>query len=130
MRPEISAVASRNGGVFTRRDAVRCGYTERELKTATAHRGRWVVVRRGCYAERHVWEGLDEDGRYLMRVRAAVLNGRADVVVSHTSAAVLLGMPVRPHWRDLVHVTPFSGRAPRTASSITAPPLLPRTWWT
>ena len=29
-----------------------CGYTERELKTLTGHRGRWVVVRRGCYVER------------------------------------------------------------------------------
>ena len=59
--------------MFTRRDAVRCGYTERELKTATGHHGGWVVVRRGCYAERDRWTRLDEDTRYLLRVRVAVL---------------------------------------------------------
>ena len=58
MRPELQAIATRNGGVFTRRDAVRCGCTEREMKTLTRPRGEWVVVRRGCYAEREQWQGL------------------------------------------------------------------------
>ncbi len=105
MRPELRAIAARNGGVFTRREAVGVGYTERELKTRTGHGGAWVVVRRGCYAERTLWDSCGEDGRYLLQVRAAVLAMHTDAVPSHASAAAELGMPLRPRWRELVHVT-------------------------
>ncbi|HZJ04808.1 MAG TPA: type IV toxin-antitoxin system AbiEi family antitoxin domain-containing protein [Nocardioidaceae bacterium] len=105
MRPQLRALAAQNGGVFTRAEAVSVGYTERELKTRTGHGGAWVVVRRGCYAERTVWEASSDDGRYLLRVRAAVLSMRFGAAVSHGSAAIALSMPVRPRWRELVHVT-------------------------
>jgi hypothetical protein len=118
MRPDLSAIAARNGGVFTRRDAVACGYSERSLKTATGHGGDWVVVRRGCYVERALWDALDEDARYLMRVRAAVLVQRFDAVVSHTSAAVVLGLPLRPRWRELVHVTRPGVTGSRTENGV------------
>lgn len=118
MRPELRARATSNGGVVTRRDAVECGYSERELKTLTGHRGAWVVVRRGCYAERVVWESLDEDGRYLLRVRAAHLVMRRGAVVSHGSAAAVLGLPLRPRWRELVHVTRPDVRGSRTENGV------------
>ena len=35
MRPALNAVAARNGGVFLRREAVRAGYSEREMKTVS-----------------------------------------------------------------------------------------------
>jgi hypothetical protein len=116
--PALRAIAHRNGGVFTRQDALLCGCTERQLKTATGHRGAWVVVRRGCYAERSLWEALDEDGRYELRVRAALLSARSDVVASHTSAAVLLGLPMRPRWRELVHVTRPGVTGSRTENGV------------
>jgi hypothetical protein len=118
MRPELRARATANGGVVTRRDAVECGYRERELKTLTGHRGAWVVVRRGCYAERRLWEGLDEDGRYLLRVRAAHLVMRRDAVLSHGSAAAVLRLPLRPRWRELVHVTRPGVRGSRTENGV------------
>jgi hypothetical protein len=118
MRPELRARASAHGGVFTRRDAVACGYTERELKTLTGHHGDWVVVRRGCYTEREVWEALDPDGRYLLEVRAASLATTSGPVVSHSSAAAALGMPLRPRWRELVHVTRSDVRGSRTENGV------------
>jgi hypothetical protein len=118
MRPELQAVASRNAGVFRRTDAVRCGYSERELKTLTGHGGRWVVVRRGCYAEREVWERLDDEGRYALRVRAAVLAQQRVGLPSHSSSAVLLGMPTRPLWRELVHVTRPGVTGSRTENGV------------
>lgn len=118
MRPELRARASANGGVFTRQDAVDCGCTERELKTLTGHRGAWVVVRRGCYAERALWESLDDDGRYLLRVRAVSLSLTRHAVISHASAAVVLEMPVRPRWRELAHVTRPGVRGSRTESGV------------
>jgi hypothetical protein len=118
VRPELRARASANGGVFTRRDAVACGYTERELKTLTGHRGAWVVVRRGCYTERTLWEDLNLDGRYLLGVRAASLMLRSGAVMSHCSAAAALGMPLRPRWRDLVHVTRPGVHGSRTENGV------------
>lgn len=95
-----------------------CGYTERELKTLTGHRGGWVVVRRGCYAERDLWDSLDDDGRYDLRVRAAHLSLSHTAVVSHGAAAAVLGMPLRPRWRDLVHVTRPDVRGSRTENGV------------
>ena len=118
MRPELRAVATSRGGVISRQDAVRCGYRERELKTRTGHGGDWVVVRRGWYAEREVWDRLDVDGRYLLQARAAAHAMRADAVLSHTSAAAVLGMPLRPRWRELVHVTRPGVRGSRTEGGV------------
>jgi hypothetical protein len=101
----LAAIAASHGGVFRRSEAVDCGYSEREIRTQTRHRGPWVVVRRGVYAERETWEQLDDDGRYLLRVRAAHLNLTREAVLSHYSSGVVLGLPMRPRWRELVHVT-------------------------
>ena len=85
MRPALNAVAARNGGVFLRRDAVRAGYSEREMKTLTGPRGDWVVVRRGGYAERALWDAEDDEGRYRLRVLAAHLTTTRPAVLSHAA---------------------------------------------
>jgi len=118
MRPQLQAVAARNGGVVTRHDALAAGYLERELRTLTSHFGAWVVVRRGCYVEREVWDWLDVDRRYALQVRAALLVVGGGAVPSHGSAAVLLGMPMRPHWRELVHLTRTGVTGSRTEGGI------------
>lgn len=118
MRPQLQAIAARHEGVFRRADAVGCGYTERALKTLTGHGGDWVVVRRGCYAERSLWDALDEEGRYGLRVRAALLVQTRPALASHGSAAVLLGLPTRPRWRELVHVTRPGVTGSRTENGV------------
>jgi hypothetical protein len=103
--PQLRALAHRQGGVFTRRQAVMSGCSEREIKTRTGPRGDWKVVRRGAYAERDLWETVDEDERYRMTVRGALLMSTEPAVLSHTSAGAFLGLQLRPHWRRVVHVT-------------------------
>ena len=105
MTPGLRALAAGQGGLFTRRQAARNGCTERELKTRSGAHGDWVVVRRGVYCERAVWEPLTDEDRYRLRVRAAVLAATRPAVPSHSSAAPFLGLPVPPHWMRLVHVT-------------------------
>lgn len=105
MDSSLRALALSHGGPFTRQEALRCGYTDRELKTLTGHRGAWVVLRRGVYAEREAWETLDEDGRYSLLVRGTALVTASAAAFSHGSAAALLGMPLRPRWREVVHLT-------------------------
>ena len=105
MNPALRAVAAGQGGLFTRSQAVSSGCSERELKTRTGARGDWAVVRRGVYTERALWEPLDDDQRYRLRVRAAVLTAAKPCLPSHASSAALLQLPLRPHWIELVHVT-------------------------
>lgn len=105
MHPELRGLASRQRGVFTRRQAAECGCSEREIKTRTGALGDWALVRRGAYAEAAVWAAADDEERYRMRVVGSLLMTRARAVVSHSSAAAFLGFPMRPAWMGLVHVT-------------------------
>lgn len=63
-------------------------HPERALVT-----GQVMRVRRGVYASRPAWASLRPWDRYLARVYAVAM-AHPDVVFSHESAAVLLGMPV------------------------------------
>ena len=105
MRPDLMAIAVRNRGVFRRQEAERCGYSPSELRTKTQKGGAWVVVRRGVYAERSLWDAGGDNDRYRLEVRAAMLNLEHNAYPSHTSAAALLGFPLLPEWRVIVHVT-------------------------
>ncbi len=92
------------GGVALRSDLLAAGYDDRDLRQRI-RLGAWVRIRRGAYAEASVWNGLDESGRHLLRCRAvgAVLGPSA--VLSHSSAAVVHGLPVWGVDLDVVHVT-------------------------
>lgn len=105
MRPELRAIAAEQGGLITRRQAVEAGYSERELRTLTATHGPWVVVRRGVYVERELWEALDEhEGRMALSDRAAHLSMAKPHAMSHDSAARLLGLEILRPRLDLSHI--------------------------
>ena len=106
MRPQLRALAAAQGGLFTRRQAIEAGCTERELRTHTAVHGPWVVVRRGVYAERDLWDsltGFDEQAR--LRDLAVHLTMSSDHLMSHDSAARALAIPMLRPALELSHVT-------------------------
>lgn len=107
MRPGLAAIAARQGGLVTRRQAVEAAdYSERELRSLTRVGGPWVVVRRGVYVERELWESADEHvGRMVMRDRAAELVMTMRHLLSHDSAARAHGMDLLRPRLPLVHVT-------------------------
>lgn len=94
-----------------RRDALADGFSDRELARLTGT-GRWQRLRRGAY-----WLGDSPDDRIVrhrLLVHATVRGLKRPAVVSHQSAAVLLGLPL---WRvslQTVHVT----RRPRASSDV------------
>lgn len=119
MRPQLQAIADRQGGVVTRTQAKASGYTERELRTLTAVNGPWIVVRRGAYVERAVWDSLDAfDGRARMRDRAAHLTMTTPHLMSHDSAARALGLPMLRPTEDLVHITRYGVGGTRTEHGV------------
>ena len=106
MRPELRALAAVQDGLITRQQAKQVGYTERELRTMTAVHGPWVVVRRGVYCERTLWDSLTGYGeRAALRDRAVHLSMRTEHLMSHDSAARALGIPMLNPRRELTHVT-------------------------
>ena len=105
MRPDLAAVAARQHGLFTRRQALVAGYTEREVRRLVS-RGAWVTVRRGVYVLPDVWSAADRyDGQACLRDRAAHLTTSVPHVLSHDSAARAHGLPLLAPRRELVHIT-------------------------
>lgn len=88
VQPKLKALATRQGGVVTRRQCLAVGCTEVELRGLTAVHGPWVTVRRGVDAERELWDqltGWDEQTR--LRDRAVHLAMSTEHVMSHDSVA-------------------------------------------
>lgn len=99
-------LAARQGFVITRRQARMCGVTEPEVRSAVRRR-LWSVPRRGVLSP--IPEGNAATAAALAAAAAALAHPAS--VVSHRSAAVLLGLPlVTPVGRPTVTVTD-AGRA-------------------
>ncbi len=105
MRTTLAAQAHHQSGLVTRNQALRCHYTERELRTLTRPDGPWATVRRGVYVDRRSWDALDEPERHRLRVRAVFLNGAQPLVASHTSAAALHGLDLLRETTRLLHMS-------------------------
>ncbi len=104
MHPQVLATMAANGGLITRAQALDAGLSPSAITALL--RDEWVVVRRGVYAERRVWERLDEyRGRPRLRTRAALLKMGRGWVLSHDSSAHEQGLDILAPGRPHVHVT-------------------------
>ncbi len=106
MRAELKVVASNQSGVFTRAQAVAAGYSDHDIRFQVRRRA-WVGVRRSVYAEREVWDALDEwRGQPLARDWAAHLTMTKQHVMSHHAAGRAHDLSLlRPRRPELTHVT-------------------------
>jgi hypothetical protein len=119
MRPALVPVADRQHGIFSRAQAMRAGYTEREIKALTRPDGEWAVVRLGVYCERHRLDTLDARARWLLKDRAAMLTSRRPATLSHDSAARLLQIDTLDPPTPGSHLTFYGPRGTRTNSGLT-----------
>lgn len=120
VRPELRALAHEQSGLITRRQALLSGCTERELRTLTAVGGPWVVVRRGVYCPREVWEaaGRAYNGQARLRDIAVHLVMVTDHLMSHDSAARAHGIPMLRPGVELSHVTRLGVGGARTEHGV------------
>ncbi|WP_344235634.1 type IV toxin-antitoxin system AbiEi family antitoxin domain-containing protein [Kribbella hippodromi] len=98
MNPVLVVVAQSQGGVFSRGQALACGYTPQGIRDRVRS-GRWVRVRYGQYAAAPDLSGLAPWDRELANHRLAVFAAMnamrtGSVAVSHQSALVLHGLPL------------------------------------
>jgi len=103
---------------ITRTSALRDGYSDGEIRRL-GRNGTWVSIRRGSYLPAAEAGALTAAQRHELLVRSTVIGLRQPAVVSHCSAAILLGIPLWSTPLGTVHVTrPTSARSGRTASLI------------
>lgn len=116
MEAQLRALIARHG-VFTRKEALALGYHDHAI-ALLVRSGQWVRVRRGAYVLGEAWAALGESERYAVLCRAAVRQARADVVLSHLSAANEHGVPLWDFDLTTVHLTRTDGRAGRSEAGI------------
>ncbi|WP_166678085.1 type IV toxin-antitoxin system AbiEi family antitoxin domain-containing protein [Kribbella kalugense] len=98
MNPMLAVVADSQGGVFSRAQALTCGYTPRGIRDRVRS-GRWLRIRHGQYAEAVDLSRLAPWELELARYRRlvyAVMNAMrpGSVAVSHQSSLLLHGLPL------------------------------------
>ena len=84
--------------------ALLAGYSDDEIRRMRNNK-EWSTIRRGGYVNTEAIRPLDEFQRHALLVRATVPGLRLPAVVSHVSAAVLLGIPLWSTDLEQVHIT-------------------------
>jgi hypothetical protein len=93
MRLALAQLASHNGGVFTRRQALAHDYPSSEVR-ALLRAGLWVPLRQGIYVDHLAVDTATGAERAVLDIAAARLTLTAPSVGSHSSAATAYGLPV------------------------------------
>lgn len=114
MYPAVMALLSKQGGLATRRQLLSAGLTP-ELLVRAVRCEQLVPVRRGVYADGRAWLAADMwVGRPALVARAVHLVMTKPHVMSHDSAAALLGLPTLSSPEPVHHVTRADARGGRT----------------
>ena len=90
---ELDGVLARGGGVALVRDLTAAGLHPNDLRAAR-RTGRIVRVRHGAYADASLWQRLTPSERHAHLVRTVLAGLTPPAVASHTSAAIIHGLPV------------------------------------
>ncbi len=109
--PAVRRLALTSDGLIARSDALAQGLPPDTVKHLVS-RGIWVPVRRGLYVHREHWQALDKRrGRPLLLIRAVHRGMQRPHVISHTSGALVHGLPFLDPRDGLVHISKYG--APR-----------------
>ncbi len=101
----LDGILATQHGIFARHQAIACGVTSRQFSRLAGSDGPWIKVRYGVYTTRERWSGLTSHDRLVLRDRAALLVCESDAVLSHSSAARVLGLPLYAVPDQHSHVT-------------------------
>ncbi|MBM7502877.1 hypothetical protein ACFPER_05300 [Agromyces aurantiacus] len=80
--------------------------------------GRLVRVRAGHHVDAVEWDAASHDQRALLRVAAGIRTRRQSAVLTHESAALVLGIPIIGARPDAVHLVSSTGSAPRNERGV------------
>jgi hypothetical protein len=113
----LSGLINAQDGVVLRRQALDAGLDSEDFRELL--RGRALVrLRRGAYTTSELWADLDDAGRHILCCRAVLLALDRPAVLSHTSAAAVLGLPLWDVDLTTVHVTRADLHSARLESGV------------
>jgi hypothetical protein len=108
----LEGVADRNGGFFTRAEALDHGYSDREL-AAACRSGVLRHIRHGAYAPARIYDSCDDVGRHIILARAALSRQRGAVALTGVSAAAVHGLWLYGHDLTTVDLLRLDGGTSR-----------------
>lgn len=103
--------------ISLRGELVRAGYTDRSLARAVQG-GALARPRRGAYVDGPLWRSMNKEQQYAVRCRAAYLQARTGVVLSHVSALPFCESPLWGFDLGTTHLTRADGFAGRREAAI------------
>jgi hypothetical protein len=104
MDEPLRIIAEQEGGVFLYGEAIRAGYTDKQVQRMRRS-GAWHRVRHGAYCFGDHWTQLDVESRHLVRAHAVRRTTPGDIAFSHTTALIAHGVAVWDADLDVVHLT-------------------------
>src|SRR6478735_8720152 len=106
LHPGLLALMEQQGGVFSSSQALSFGHNIDELQHLRTRSPRVLAsVRRGVYCWREVYDDASPERRHLLAAAALALCLDGYAVLSHQSAALVLGLPLLDPDLDVVQVT-------------------------
>jgi hypothetical protein len=110
-------IIAAESGVFLRREAIACGYSDKMLASLRRH-GVLRRVRQGAYCFADVWSTYTAAERHLCLARAVLRTTPGRVVLSHTTALLVHGIAVWGADLTRVHVTRLDQGAGRMEADV------------
>ena len=117
MDASLESVVTRNGGFFTRAQALDCGWLDRDL-LAARRAGVIVRLRQGAYSPAEINSRLDDSGRHIVLAKAVLQQQRGAVALTGVSAAALHGLALWGHDLSVVHVVRLDDGASRHETGV------------
>ncbi len=117
MDARLQALTAKNGGFFTRGQALDSGWLDRELAEAR----KLGVVRRlgqGLYSPAEIYDHLSDEARHVLRARAMLGRQWGDAVLAGPSAAAFHGLSIYGYDLSLVHLLRLDGGSARHRAGI------------
>src|SRR4051812_43593175 len=119
LHPGLIALMAAQGQVFTGAQAHSFGHTPDDVqRLRTTPPYPLMSVRRGVYTWRTGYESAKEADRYGIRIAAAALCLDENAVLSHESAAVVIGLAMLDANLEHVHVTRQAPARPRVEAGL------------
>jgi hypothetical protein len=121
MTQNLGQIIRASGGIFSRRQALDCGETDRTL-AAAVRAGTLVRLRRGFYTPADIYATADPSAKHVLYARAALAGQCGRVALTGVSAAALHGFDIHDTSLEIVHLVRLDNGSTRRrpASCITA----------
>lgn len=117
MTQNLGQIIQASGGIFSRKQALDCGETDRTL-AAAVRAGTLVRLRRGFYTPADIYAAADPSTKHVLHARAALSGQRGRVALTGVSAAALHGFDIHDTSLDIVHLVRLDGGSTRSEAGI------------